>query len=162
MAFLCQDYWIIWAQKTDPSDTEEEKEAKRYRSASTTPGFTTGTLPHDYDMVMGIAPVEPQESVRFKEGNISEFQNVVETAAHSQEFSDQPDKEESNNSTEAVGAGEFHGGYGSTSLRECLERIVPQEPTTSVALHSGARMGASSSQMTNPPHFHKQLTSIGL
>ena len=40
-----------------PSDAkEEEKEAKRYRSASTTPRSTSGALPHDYDMVMGIAP----------------------------------------------------------------------------------------------------------
>ena len=130
------------------------KEAKRCRSASTTRRCTTGTLPHDYDMVMGIARVEPQESVRFEEGDNSELQD--ETAAHNQGLSDQPDKEESNkesnNSTEAVGAVEFHGGYGSVSLRECLERIMPQEPTTSAALHSGAGMGASSSQLTNPPH----------
>ena len=58
-------------------------------------------------MVMGIAPVEPQESARFDEGNNSELQDVVETAAQNQEFCDQPDKEESNHSTEAVGAGEF-------------------------------------------------------
>ena len=131
-----------------PSDAEEERER---RSASTAPRSTTGALPHDYDMVMGIAPAEPQESVRFEEGDNSEFQDVVETAAHSQEFSDQPDNEESKNSTEAVGAGEFHGGYGGACLRECLERTVPQEPTTSAALHSGAGMWASSSQLTNPP-----------
>ena len=34
-----------------PSDTEEEKEVKRYRSASNTPRSTTP--PHDCDMVMG-------------------------------------------------------------------------------------------------------------
>ena len=67
-----------------PSNAEEEKEAKRYRSASTTPRSTPGALPHDYDMVMGIAPVVPQESVRFDCN--SEFQDVVETAAHSESF----------------------------------------------------------------------------
>ena len=46
---------------------EEEKEAKRQRSASTTPRSASGTLPHEYGMVMGVAPVEPQESERFKE-----------------------------------------------------------------------------------------------
>ena len=61
-----------------PSEAEEEKEAKRYRSASNTPRSTTGTLLHDYDMVMGIAPVESQESVRFEEGDNSEFQDVLE------------------------------------------------------------------------------------
>ena len=116
-----------------PSDAEEEKEAKRCGSASTTPTSATGTLPHDYDMVMGIAPVEPQESVRFEEGDNSELQDVVETAVHNQKVSDQPDKEESNNSTEAVGAGEFHGRYGSASLRECLEcrkNLPPLLPST--------------------------------
>ena len=40
-----------------PSEAEEEeKEVKRQRSASTTPRSMSGTLPHDYDMVMGIAP----------------------------------------------------------------------------------------------------------
>ena len=80
-------------------------------------------------MVMGIAPVEPQESVRFEEGEDSECQDVVEMAAHSREFLDQPDTNESHPPVESVGAGEFHGGYGGASLRECLERIVPQEPT---------------------------------
>ena len=117
-----------------PSEAEEGKEVNRYRSASDTPRSATGTLPHDYDMVMGIAPVKSQESVRFEEADNSEFQDVLETATHNQEFSDQPDKEESNNTTESVGAGEFHGGSGSASLRECLERLEPQEPTTSAAL----------------------------
>ena len=52
---------------------------------------------------------------------------------------------------ESVGAGAFHGGYGSVSLRECLERFVPQEPTTSAVLHSGAGMKTNPSQLTNPP-----------
>ena len=34
---------------------------------------------------MGIAPVEPQESERFEEGNNSDFQDAEETAAHSRE-----------------------------------------------------------------------------
>ena len=62
-----------------PSDAEEEeKEAKRCRPAS-----TSGTLPHDYDMVMGIFQWNLKESVRFEEGSNSDFQDVEETAAHS-------------------------------------------------------------------------------
>ena len=58
-----------------PSVAEEkEKEVKRYRSASTTPRSTSGTLPHGYDMVMGIAPVEPQESARFEESYLLPLQ----------------------------------------------------------------------------------------
>ena len=57
-----------------PSEAKEkEKEAKRQRSASTTPRSTSGTLPHEYDMVMRIVPVEPQESERFEEGMIQTF-----------------------------------------------------------------------------------------
>ena len=79
------------------------------------------------------------------------FRDVLETTTHNQEFSDQLDKEEATKATESVGDGEFHGGYGSASLRECLERIAPQEPTTSAALHSGAGVRTNPSQMTNPP-----------
>ena len=83
-----------------PSDVEEEeKEVKRQRSASTTPRSTSGTLAHDYDMVMGIAPVEPQESERFEEGNNSDFQDVEETAVRSQETSEVHD----NPNTETIG-----------------------------------------------------------
>ena len=93
-----------------PSEAEgEEKAVKRYRSASYTPRSATGTLPHNYDMVMGIAPVESQESVRFAEGDNSEFQDVLETNAHNQATSDQPHHEEDNQATESVGAVEFHG-----------------------------------------------------
>ena len=36
-----------------PSEAEEEeKDAKRQRSASTTPRSTSGTLPREYDVVM--------------------------------------------------------------------------------------------------------------
>ena len=100
---------------------------------------------------MGVAPAGPQESVRFEEGDDSEFKAVLETAAHSRESLDQPDNNESHQPEETTGSGEFRGGYGSASLRECLEKIVPQEPTTSAALHSREGMGASSSQVTNPP-----------
>ena len=84
-------------------------------------------------MMMGIAPVEPQESVRFEEGFNSDFQDVEETAAHSQESLEPP----KDVTTEDIGAGEFHGGYGSASLRECVERMMSQDPTTSATRHSG-------------------------
>ena len=57
-----------------PSCSEEEKDVKRQRSASTTPrptgtlpGSTMGTLPCEYDRVMGVASVGSHESVRFGE-----------------------------------------------------------------------------------------------
>ena len=51
-----------------PSCSEEEKDAMRQRSASTTPRSTMVTHPNDYDRAMGVTSVGSQESVRFGEG----------------------------------------------------------------------------------------------
>ena len=40
----------------DGPSCSEEKNAKRQRSASTTPRSTMGTLPCEYDRVMGVTP----------------------------------------------------------------------------------------------------------
>ena len=97
----------------------------------------SGTLPHDYDMVMGIAPVEPQESERFEEGSNSDFQDVEDTAAHSPESLELPE----NATTQTLGPGEFHGGYGNASLRECVERVMSQELATPATRRSGEGLG---------------------
>ena len=44
-------------------------EAKRQRSASTTPRSVLGTLPPDYDRALGAASADSQEAVRFGEEN---------------------------------------------------------------------------------------------
>ena len=104
-----------------PSEAKEEKKAKHYISASNTPRSTTGTLPHNYDMVMAIAPVESQESVRFEEGDNSESQDVLETNTHNQESPEQPTHDENDNTTESGGAWEFHGGYGNVFYENVWE-----------------------------------------
>ena len=110
------------AAEDRPSDAEEEgKEVKLCRSTPTTPRSTSGTLPCDYDMVMGIAPVEPQEAVRFEEGDNSEFQGAQENTGPSPD----PLEETPNPITDTLGSGEFHGGYRSASLRECLDMMAP-------------------------------------
>ena len=124
-----------------PSEAEEEeKDAKRPRSASTTPRTASETLPHEYDMVMGIAPVEPQESERLEEGNDSDFQDAEETTTR------EPDTHDGT-IAETLGAGEIHGGYGSATLRERLERALQHNTVAPAALHSGEGLG----QLTNPP-----------
>ena len=84
--------------------------------------------------------MEPQESERFEEGSDSEFQNAEEPTTR---------ETETHNSTitETLGSGEFHGRYGSASLRECIERALQQDTATPATLHSGRGLGA----MTNPP-----------
>ena len=80
-----------------------------------------GTLPYEYDRVMGVASVGSHESVRFGEGNDPETENTPDTVAHHRE-------EEVNESQEGEvdqcdvtpGVGESHGGFGSASFRECL------------------------------------------
>ena len=93
-----------------PSSAEERKEAKRQRSAFTTPRSARGTLPHDYDRVMGVTSVDSQESVKFEEGDDSEFKDVQETAAHSWENLDQTCSDESHHPDVTTESGEFHGG----------------------------------------------------
>ena len=61
--------------------------------------------------------------VLFGEENDSEFNDVQETVAHSREDLDQTTEDEEIQCDVSTGAGVFHGGYGSASLRECLERV---------------------------------------
>ena len=64
-----------------PSRSEEEKEAKRLRSASTTPRSFRGTDPDDYDRVMGVASVGPQETVELGERSDSDLEVNQDGAA---------------------------------------------------------------------------------
>ena len=57
-----------------PSCSDEEKEAKRMRSASTTPRSFRGTAPDDYDRVMGVTSVGPQETVGLGEESVSDLE----------------------------------------------------------------------------------------
>ena len=113
-----------------PSCSEEEKDAKRQRSASTTHRSTMATLPYEYDRVMGVASVGSQESVRF--GEESDPEDVQDTAAHSREALDQTQEEEDTYHDANPGIGEFHGGFGSASLRG-----MPRTTTISTQSPSG-------------------------
>ena len=54
-----------------PSGSEEENEAKRLHSPSTTPRSARGTDPDDYDRIMGTPSVQPPEMARFGDGNVA-------------------------------------------------------------------------------------------
>ena len=68
-----------------PSCSDEENDAKRLRSASTTPSSAMGTQPNDYDRIMGVTSVGSQESVRFGKGNDPESENEPGRAVHNLE-----------------------------------------------------------------------------
>ena len=104
-----------------PSCSEEEKDAKRQRSASATPRSTMGTLPYEYDRVMGVASVGSHESVTFGEGNDPEIEDTPDTVAHNREEEVNEGQEEGVDQCDVTpGVGEFHRGFGSVSFRECL------------------------------------------
>ena len=132
---------------------EEEKDAKRQRSASTTPRSTMGTLPYEYDRIMGVASVGSHESVRFGEENDPETGDVQDTVAHNREELNQTHDEESGQHDETPGV----GGVGSASLRECLGRITQTTNNPSAPCRSGADMGEHSSHMNNPSQKPKKL-----
>ena len=108
-----------------PSDEEGEKDAKRQKSEPTTARSTSSRPPHEYDEVMGITQVEPRDAERFEEGIDAEFQDAEEvTTGETGEMLE----------AESHGVGGFHGGFGSATLRECLDRITQsraEAPATS-------------------------------
>ena len=96
-----------------PSDEEGEKDAQHQRSEPTTPRSTSSRPLHEYDEVMGITQVEPRDAERFEGGIDSEFQDAEEgTTGESGEMLE----------TESRGVGGFYRGFGSATLRECLDR----------------------------------------
>ena len=122
-------------------DEEEEKDAKRQRSAPTAPRSTSSIHPHEYDEIMCITQVEPRDAERFEEGNESDFQDAEETAARETETSDKTE-------SDARGPGEIHGGMSSATLQECIERVQQQSAVAPATLHSGEGIEKSS----DPPH----------
>ena len=134
-----------------PSCNEEEKDAKRQRSASTTPRSARGTQPYDYDRVMGVTSVGSQEWVRFGE-EVIRRQRMCKTRllTHSSEELDRTHDEDDMYHDANPGIGEMHGGYGSASLRECLGRLVQPTTTTSATCHFGEGVGDIASRMTDP------------
>ena len=66
---------------------------------------------------------------RFEEGNDSEFQDAEEVTARETDIGGR--------GTEDHGAGEMHGGFGSATLRGCLDKINQSRIVTPATLHSG-------------------------
>ena len=123
-----------------PSDEEGEKEAKRQKSEPITPISTSSRPPNEYDEVMGITHVDPREAQRFEEGIEPELQDAEEEV---------PKDTNDNAGLGTHGSGVSHGGFGSSSLQECLDRLNQTRVEAPVPCHSGVKSEDSS----NPPHF---------
>ena len=131
-----------------PSDAKGEKDAKRQRSEPTTPISTSSRPPHEYDEVMGITPMKPREAERFEERIESKFQDAEEigTGETGEELE-----------TRDHGVGGFHGGFGSATLRECLNRINQSRTDAPATCHSGVNVEKSPDPPHRPPNKASSL-----
>ena len=101
-----------------PSDEEGGKEAKRQKSEPTTPISTCSRHPNEYDEVMGITQMDSREAAeRFEEGLEPEFLDAEEGSLNILGI-----KSDSGHVPCSS-----HGGYGSSSLQECLMQLEPIE-----------------------------------
>ena len=121
-------------------DSAGEKEAKRQRSEPTTPVSTSGRLPYEYDALMGITKVGTKEAEGFDEDlDSTEYHDATEEPTR---------KEETEVTVSQQKSMDFQGGYGSSSLKECIELLNATAKIAPAPLDSG--VGQDS---TGPPQF---------
>ena len=100
-------------------DSAGEKEAKRQRSNPGTPVSTPHRMPYDYDAVMGITRVGTREAEGFDEDlDSTEYHDANDTT-------EETTRKEEGTETDASAqrSMDFQGGFGSSSLKECIELL---------------------------------------
>ena len=146
-----RDY--IGADSDGPSRSEEEKDTKWMRLAPTTPRSERGAHPNDYDQVMGVTSMGSRDSVRFREENDPETEDVpnegVRDTANLDETLDNDLYHDAN-----PGAGETQGGYGSAGSASLVECLRLGAETTSATCHSGESSRDTRSFPADPSHFY--------
>ena len=143
------------ADADGPSCSNDEKGAKRMRSASTTPRSVRGTDPDEYDRVMGATSAGSRETVRFGEEDVSGLDGNQDEVAHNSVGLDETLEGEDLRRGSDSGADEVLKGIGSASLAACLNRMGAQ-PNTSIPANPGQAMSPNSRQnlpqdQTSPP-----------
>ena len=132
-----------------PSDEEGGKEAKRQKSELTTPISTSSRPPNEYDEVMGIIQVDSREAERLEEGIEPEFQDIEKLPKVP---GDKPDS--------GHVSGTSHGGFGSSSLQECLDILNQARSDTPAPCHSRVMSPPqvlSPNVEEDPIHDHEQV-----
>ena len=113
-------------------DSAGEKEAKRQRSNPGTPVSTPRRMPYDYDAVMGITRVGTREAEGFDEDlDSTEYHDANDTTEETTR------KEETEADTSVQKSTGFQGGYGSSSLKECIELLNTTTKIAPAPLDSG-------------------------
>ena len=127
-------------------DSAGEKEAKRQRSEPSTPVSTPRRLPYEYDALMGITKVGTKEAEGFDE-------DLDSTEYH--DANDSTDDPTRKDETECIVPQQrsmgFQGGYGSSSLKECIELLNAAVESAPAPLDSGV-----GHKPTDPPHEQRE------
>ena len=119
-------------EREHSEDSAGEKEAKRQRSNPGTPVSTPRRMPYDYDAVMGITRVGTREAEGFDEDlDSTEYHDANDTT-------EEPiRKEETEADSQVPMSTGFQGGYGSSSLKECIELLNTTSRIAPAPLDSG-------------------------
>ena len=118
-------------EREHSEDSAGEKEAKRQRSNPGTPVSTPRRMPYHYDAVMGITRVGTREAEGFDE-------DLDSTENHANDNTEEPiRKEETESDSQVPTSTGFQWGYGSSSLKECIELLSTTSRATPAPLDSG-------------------------
>ena len=133
--------------------TTGEKDAKRQRSEPTTPVSTSSRMPYEYDALMGITRVGTKEAEWFEEDlDTPEYHDATEEPVKREETDDtQPELRSTG----------FQGGYGSSSLKECIDLLNAKNAkprNTPAPLDSGVDQDSVSPPQVMSPSMEGPLT----
>ena len=139
-------------EREHSEDSAGEKEAKRQRSNPGTPVSTPRRMPYDYDAVMGITRVGTREAEGFDEDlDSTEYHDANDTT-------EEPIRKEENLvDTQVLTSTGVQGGYGSSSLKECIELLNTTSRVAPAPLDSGVGDSADPPQVMSPS-MDKSLT----
>ena len=130
-------------------DSAGEKEAKRQRSEPTTPVSTSSRHPYEYDALMGITRVGTKEAERFEEDlDSTEYHDATEEPIR---------KEETEEPHSKPRPGGFQGGYGSSSLKECIELLNATTCNAPAPLDSGVGQKTTDPSQVMSPSMEGSL-----
>ena len=134
-------------EREHSEDSAGEKEAKRQRSNPGTPVSTPRRMPYDYDAMMGITRVGTREAEGFDE-------DLDSTEYHdANDNTEEPiRKEETDVDTQTPNSTGLQGGYGSSSLKECIELLSATNRVTPAPLDSGIGDSAGPPQFVQKAH----------
>ena len=141
-------------EKEHSDDSAGEKEAKRQRSEPTTPVSTHSLNPYDYDAVMGITRVGTKEAEGFeKDLDSPEYHDTI----------DEPTKRGEEEGCESLPRlGSIQGGYGSSSLKECIELLNATTCNAPAPLDSGVALEIPDPTQVMSPNMDGSLAEASV